>query len=74
MSLDEAMLRDEIAGLLAEDFDLSLLGITDERARQKAPSRQRWFTARLYEVYVRCLDNVDVHKVTIAQQYDGKSL
>ena len=26
----EAMLRDEIAGLLAEDFDLSLLGITDE--------------------------------------------
>jgi hypothetical protein len=24
------MLRDEIAGLLAEDFDLSLLGITDE--------------------------------------------
>ena len=25
---DEAMLRDEIAGLLAEDFDLSLLGIT----------------------------------------------
>ena len=27
---DEAMLRDEIAGLLAEDFDLSLLGITDE--------------------------------------------
>ena len=26
---DEAMLRDEIAGLLAEDFDLSLLGITD---------------------------------------------
>jgi ParB-like chromosome segregation protein Spo0J len=24
---DEAMLRDEIAGLLAEDFDLSLLGI-----------------------------------------------
>jgi hypothetical protein len=27
---DEAMLRDEITGLLAEDFDLSLLGITDE--------------------------------------------
>ena len=27
---DEGMLRDEIAGLLAEDFDLSLLGITDE--------------------------------------------
>lgn len=27
---DEAMLRDEIAGLLAEDFDLSLLGITDD--------------------------------------------
>jgi hypothetical protein len=27
---DEAMLHDEIAGLLAEDFDLSLLGITDE--------------------------------------------
>ena len=27
---DEAMWRDEIAGLLAEDFDLSLLGITDE--------------------------------------------
>ena len=27
---DEAMLRDEIAGLLAEDFDLTLLGITDE--------------------------------------------
>jgi len=27
---DEAMLRDEIAGLLAEDFDLSLLGIADE--------------------------------------------
>jgi hypothetical protein len=27
---DEAMLRDEIAGLLAEDFDLSLLGATDE--------------------------------------------
>jgi len=27
---DEAMLRDEVAGLLAEDFDLSLLGITDE--------------------------------------------
>ena len=27
---DEAVLRDEIAGLLAEDFDLSLLGITDE--------------------------------------------
>jgi len=27
---DEAILRDEIAGLLAEDFDLSLLGITDE--------------------------------------------
>ncbi len=26
---DAAMLRDEIAGLLAEDFDLSLLGITD---------------------------------------------
>jgi hypothetical protein len=26
---DEAKLRDEIAGLLAEDFDLSLLGITD---------------------------------------------
>jgi ParB-like chromosome segregation protein Spo0J len=25
---DEAMLRDEIAGLLAEDFDLSLLGIS----------------------------------------------
>jgi len=27
---DEAVLRDEIAGLLAEDFDLSLLGMTDE--------------------------------------------
>jgi ParB-like chromosome segregation protein Spo0J len=27
---DEAMLRDEIAGLLAEDFDLSLLGIGDD--------------------------------------------
>jgi hypothetical protein len=27
---DEAMLRDEIAGLLAEDFDLSLLGISDD--------------------------------------------
>ena len=27
---DEAVLRDEIAGLLAEDFDLTLLGITDE--------------------------------------------
>ena len=27
---DEVVLRDEIAGLLAEDFDLSLLGITDE--------------------------------------------
>ena len=27
---DEAMLRDEIAGLLAEDFDLTLLGITDD--------------------------------------------
>ena len=27
---DEATLRDEIAGLLAEDFDLTLLGITDE--------------------------------------------
>jgi ParB-like chromosome segregation protein Spo0J len=27
---DEAMLRDEIAGLLTEDFDLSLLGIADE--------------------------------------------
>jgi len=27
---DEAMLRDEIAGLLAEDFDLSLLGITED--------------------------------------------
>jgi ParB-like chromosome segregation protein Spo0J len=27
---DEARLRDEIAGLLAEDFDLLLLGITDE--------------------------------------------
>jgi cytochrome P450 len=27
---DEAMLRDEIAGLLAEDFDLTLLGIPDE--------------------------------------------
>ena len=27
---DEAMLRDEVAGLLTEDFDLSLLGITDE--------------------------------------------
>lgn len=27
---DEAVLRDEIAGLLAEDFDLSLLGITNE--------------------------------------------
>ncbi|MGO4917703.1 site-specific DNA-methyltransferase [Pseudogemmobacter sp. W21_MBD1_M6] len=26
---DEAMLRDEIAGLLAEDFDLSLLGMSD---------------------------------------------
>ena len=24
------MLRDEIAGMLAEEFDLSLLGITDE--------------------------------------------
>ncbi len=27
---DEALLRDEIAGLLAEDFDPTLLGITDE--------------------------------------------
>ena len=27
---DEATLRDEIAGLLAEDFDLTLLGITDD--------------------------------------------
>jgi ParB-like chromosome segregation protein Spo0J len=27
---DEALLRDEIAGLLAEDFDLDLLGISDE--------------------------------------------
>jgi len=27
---DEAVLPDEIAGLLAEDFDLSLLGMTDE--------------------------------------------
>jgi len=27
---NEAMLRDKIAGLLAEDFDLSLLGITDK--------------------------------------------
>jgi hypothetical protein len=27
---DEAVLRDEIADLLAEDFDLALLGITDE--------------------------------------------
>jgi len=27
---DEAVLRDEVAGLLADDFDLSLLGITDE--------------------------------------------
>jgi len=27
---DEAVLRDEVAGLLAEDFDLTLLGITDE--------------------------------------------
>ena len=27
---DEAMLRDEIAGLLAEDFDLDLLGFSDE--------------------------------------------
>ncbi len=27
---DEAMLRDEIAGLLAEDFDLTLLGISDD--------------------------------------------
>ena len=27
---DEAMLRDEIAGLLAEDFDLDLLGFADE--------------------------------------------
>ncbi|MBZ0130228.1 MAG: site-specific DNA-methyltransferase [Rhodobacteraceae bacterium] len=27
---DDALLRDEIAGLLAEDFDLTLLGITDE--------------------------------------------
>jgi DNA modification methylase len=27
---DEALLRDEIAGLLAEDFDLSLLGINDD--------------------------------------------
>lgn len=27
---DEAVLRDEIAGPLAEDFDLSLLGVTDE--------------------------------------------
>ena len=29
---DEAMLRDEIAGLLAEDFDLSLLGINPKVA------------------------------------------
>jgi hypothetical protein len=27
---DEAILRDEIAGLLAEDFDLTLLGISDD--------------------------------------------
>ncbi|MBL4766536.1 MAG: site-specific DNA-methyltransferase [Rhodobacteraceae bacterium] len=27
---DDAVLRDEIAGLLAEDFDLALLGISDE--------------------------------------------
>ena len=27
---DEALLRDEIAGLLADDFDLSLLGISDD--------------------------------------------
>ena len=27
---DEALLRDEIAGLLAEDFDLTLLGISDD--------------------------------------------
>ncbi|TDQ64745.1 ParB-like nuclease family protein [Phaeovulum veldkampii DSM 11550] len=27
---DEAVLRDEIAGLLAEDFDLTLLGISDD--------------------------------------------
>ena len=27
---DEAVLRDEIAGLLAEDFDLSMLGISDD--------------------------------------------
>src|SRR5690606_28142265 len=27
---DEALLRDEIAGLLAEDFDLTLLGINDD--------------------------------------------
>ncbi len=27
---DEALLRDEIAGLLADDFDLTLLGISDE--------------------------------------------
>ncbi len=27
---DEVMFREEIAGLLPEDFDLSLLGITDE--------------------------------------------
>ena len=27
---DDALLREEIAGLLAEDFDLSLLGIADE--------------------------------------------
>jgi DNA modification methylase len=27
---DEAVLRDEIAGLLADDFDLALLGISDE--------------------------------------------
>jgi ParB-like chromosome segregation protein Spo0J len=30
---DEAMLRDEIAGLLAEDFDLSLLGMTFRNRR-----------------------------------------
>lgn len=30
--------------------------------------------AEFVMINVRCLDGVDVHKVTIAQQYDGQSL
>jgi hypothetical protein len=74
---DEAVLRDDIAGLVAEDFDLSWLGITDEdlnallRDPDQVVARQAVAIGRLRSNAVMAKVGIDISDLG-RNSYPGK--